>query len=739
MAVEEHGPLVSRFLRWRISPEERRAVLDAVALRQTKASLWRFAVLQILAVTIAVMGLVTDSAAVVIGAMLVAPLMSPIMGVAASLSMGWIARAARTMLLVLVAAAGSVALAYLLTSFVPGSGLTAEVLARTSPGATDMVVALAAGLAGAYATVRPNVSASLAGVAVAVALVPPLAAVGVALQAGEMGLAQGALLLFFTNLSAIVLAGLVVFPLTGFVPATRLRLGMLAYVAVAALVVGGLALLLAGRTLDAAQRAEDVAKARRLTDSWLTGTGLELTSLDVKGDHVVVVVTGPQVPPDPSSLARQLSGVLGAATEVEVQWLQRSTLEARNGLSSLTPDKVAPVVQSWLADGGLDPSLFDTEVTVDELSVHLHITGPSNPPDLADLEALLASRFGFTVPAEIEVTVVVPPAAPIADGSTVAAVARTWAAERGLTVAALDEIGTDQYLVVVEGPTAPTEMGSLADAVTTELGHDVTIEVRFRTVTTVPVNATTGFRWPLDCDAASPGPRAADVSGMSGSTEWLDGALAVSGMDFVPDGSSYVRDHVDGTLFVWVGTPIANDGVQITTTPPSAATGPLGGEIRVDNIGGVAVHAAFVPHALDSRATTRCAPTSAELDDWFGRMAMAAAADLAAGEGPVGTFIPGRPNDGTTPVLPAGDALVIALRGSGLPVGVEADGAAVLRVNGVDVPLEVTYALAPPGDGSVRAGGVTLRLAGGAPADAYVLLDDVAAWLADHPLVGQSA
>ena len=206
MAVEEHGPLVSRFLRWRISPEERRAVLDAVALRQTKASLWRFAVLQILAVTIAVMGLVTDSAAVVIGAMLVAPLMSPIMGVAASLSMGWIARAARTMLLVLVAAAGSVALAYLLTSFVPGSGLTAEVLARTSPGATDMVVALAAGLAGAYATVRPNVSASLAGVAVAVALVPPLAAVGVALQAGEMGLAQGALLLFFTNLSAIVLA-----------------------------------------------------------------------------------------------------------------------------------------------------------------------------------------------------------------------------------------------------------------------------------------------------------------------------------------------------------------------------------------------------------------------------------------------------------------------------------------------------------------------------------------------------
>ncbi|MCB0984077.1 MAG: TIGR00341 family protein, partial [Ilumatobacter sp.] len=204
MAVEEHGPLVSRFLRWRISPEERRAVLDAVALRQTKASLWRFAVLQILAVTIAVMGLVTDSAAVVIGAMLVAPLMSPIMGVAASLSMGWIARAARTMLLVLVAAAGSVALAYLLTSFVPGSGLTAEVLARTSPGATDMVVALAAGLAGAYATVRPNVSASLAGVAVAVALVPPLAAVGVALQAGEMGLAQGALLLFFTNLSAIV-------------------------------------------------------------------------------------------------------------------------------------------------------------------------------------------------------------------------------------------------------------------------------------------------------------------------------------------------------------------------------------------------------------------------------------------------------------------------------------------------------------------------------------------------------
>jgi uncharacterized hydrophobic protein (TIGR00271 family) len=181
-------------------------VLDALALRPDANWAFRFGLMQALSVIIAVVGLTGDSAAVVIGAMLVAPLMTPLMALAASLAMGWHQRMLRSAVVVTLASGGSVLLAFLLASLVPGDGITEEVLRRTSPGTGDLVVALAAGVAGAYGTVRSDVSASLPGVAVAVALVPPLATIGVTLEAGERGLASGAGLLFVTNLSAIVLA-----------------------------------------------------------------------------------------------------------------------------------------------------------------------------------------------------------------------------------------------------------------------------------------------------------------------------------------------------------------------------------------------------------------------------------------------------------------------------------------------------------------------------------------------------
>ena len=93
---------------------------------------------------------------------------------------------------------------------------------RTAPDIRDLVVALAAGTAGSYATVRKDASSSLPGVAVAVALVPPLAAVGISLEAGNLTFAWGAMLLYTTNLFAIVVAGFVVFVVTGFVPPRRL-------------------------------------------------------------------------------------------------------------------------------------------------------------------------------------------------------------------------------------------------------------------------------------------------------------------------------------------------------------------------------------------------------------------------------------------------------------------------------------------------------------------------------------
>ena len=142
--------------------------------------------------------------------MLIGPLMTPVLALSASLAMGWPRQSAHRFGGLLAATVGAVGIAWAIGTVTPQAGLTGEVLSRTSPDLRDLVVALAAGFGGAYVTVRRNMSGSLPGVAVAVALVPPLGAV--------------AALLYGANLAAIVLSGLAVLLFTGFVPAPRLTL-----------------------------------------------------------------------------------------------------------------------------------------------------------------------------------------------------------------------------------------------------------------------------------------------------------------------------------------------------------------------------------------------------------------------------------------------------------------------------------------------------------------------------------
>ncbi|MEM7287107.1 MAG: DUF389 domain-containing protein, partial [Actinomycetota bacterium] len=187
----------------------------------------RFAALMTMSVLIAVMGLLADSTAVVIGAMLVAPLMSPVLGIAAALVMGWPQRVLRQVVISAVGAAGAVGLAALTALAFPGSvdPLPGELVARTSPNLLDLGIALAAGAAGAYAQIRRAASDALTGVAVAVALVPPLAVVGITLALGELSLATGALLLFLANVAGIVMAAAITFLICGLVPGGRLLAG----------------------------------------------------------------------------------------------------------------------------------------------------------------------------------------------------------------------------------------------------------------------------------------------------------------------------------------------------------------------------------------------------------------------------------------------------------------------------------------------------------------------------------
>jgi len=182
-----------------------------------------FYVMIALSAAIATFGLLQNSPAVIIGAMLVAPLMAAIFGLSLGLVRGdlrLLQRAATATLrgMALAIVVGALLTFVLRTLIGSEASLPSEVLNRTAPNLLDLGVALASGAAGAYALCRKEVSAALPGVAIAAALVPPLATVGIGVARWQGPVAGGALLLFVTNLVAIVAAGGLVFLWLGFRP-----------------------------------------------------------------------------------------------------------------------------------------------------------------------------------------------------------------------------------------------------------------------------------------------------------------------------------------------------------------------------------------------------------------------------------------------------------------------------------------------------------------------------------------
>lgn len=226
IVVRRHSALAPRLARraWHLAfdalptltPHEQAEV--SATIRKGATLQADFYVMIALSTIIAALGLLLNSPAVIIGAMLVAPLMSAIIGMALAIVHGdqsLLLKSARTSLAGVLIAVG---IGLLAGWIVPNASTTSEIMARTQPGLLDLGVALAAGAAGAYALCRKEVAASLAGVAIAVALVPPLATVGITLALQQWRLAAGAGLLFTTNLVAIAAAGAIVFLLLGFAP-----------------------------------------------------------------------------------------------------------------------------------------------------------------------------------------------------------------------------------------------------------------------------------------------------------------------------------------------------------------------------------------------------------------------------------------------------------------------------------------------------------------------------------------
>ena len=200
---------------------ERRAEVT-IQLRDSSHPDFDFFLLVVLSSVIATSGLLTNSPAVIIGAMLVAPLMSPILGLGLA-SLTGDAKFFRNAGIALVrGAAVSIAIATILTffnrllPFLSFQDLPSEVLARIRPTPIDLTIALAGGMAAAFALAMPSISAALPGVAIATALMPPLCTVGVGIAMGRWDVAGGAFLLFITNAVTIAFAAMLVFSAVGF-------------------------------------------------------------------------------------------------------------------------------------------------------------------------------------------------------------------------------------------------------------------------------------------------------------------------------------------------------------------------------------------------------------------------------------------------------------------------------------------------------------------------------------------
>ena len=170
-----------------------------------------FFILLALATAIATFGLLSNSAATIIGAMIIAPLMIPIMSLAFSLIILDFRLVSYSLVRLVLGIALTILIAFLATKLIgfkiPGS----EILARTEPTLLDLGVAIAAGVAGAFSKIRRSVSDAIPGVAISVALVPPLCVAGIDLATGDLGSAMGAFLLFLTNLVGIIISADVIF------------------------------------------------------------------------------------------------------------------------------------------------------------------------------------------------------------------------------------------------------------------------------------------------------------------------------------------------------------------------------------------------------------------------------------------------------------------------------------------------------------------------------------------------
>ena len=225
-----------------------------VPVASINRSLWRASVPSFgfhfmlgLSAIISTLGLLANSVAIIIGAMIIAPLISPIMGITYATVMGNRKLLNRSSLTLLSGVFLTVVLSWIIAVGIGFKTVDSEILSRTNPTLIDLGIAMAAGAAGAFANTRRRIADALPGVAIAVALVPPLSVIGISLALGEFKYATGAFLLFSTNLISIIFFGGLVFLFQSYGSIDRAKHGL--FFSICMLLILGLPLSFSLRSL----------------------------------------------------------------------------------------------------------------------------------------------------------------------------------------------------------------------------------------------------------------------------------------------------------------------------------------------------------------------------------------------------------------------------------------------------------------------------------------------------------
>lgn len=426
---------------------------------------------------IAILGLLLSSPAVVIGAMLLSPLMGPIMGLGFALAIGdwdWLKTSLRTLL---IGSAMAVLLCAVLVFFSPIQTITSEIAARTRPNLFDLFVALFSALAGAYAMIRGKEGA-IVGVAIATALMPPLAVVGFGLATLNWTVFSGALLLFVTNFITIALTAFGMAKLYGFSNSLSARNTMFQNIALLTVFIA-LAVPLAFSLQQIAWETNAQRVVRdAIRERFERPAQIDAVEIDFAADPVGVsaIVFSPVIRPDAESeISRALTQRLGRPVELTLTQTQTETGAGAAQRAQLSATRAAEEaasqqrLQALATRLSLAAGVPENEVTIDRnrrrAVVQARRIEGAGLGVYRTLEArIAASEQDWTIE-------LVPPGVPLPAIISFGAEGPDAAGERALAVIGWAGMRLDRGVVL----TGPEEQAELAAAMLREQGIVVSI------------------------------------------------------------------------------------------------------------------------------------------------------------------------------------------------------------------------------------------------------------------------